>query len=148
MKGKDFKPGGVRQERMPRAASRAMTPEIGFENDVNVFGRLGTLGYPFVKKAETVIKEFGDSNISKVLSKPKVDGWRRVTMERKLVRPQTMDEALSQREQHGNDALPSGGQSLLVMLRNKLIDPKVLLDSNSANCAACSGKGRPFRSAP
>jgi carbon monoxide dehydrogenase subunit G len=35
--------------------------EIDFETDVNVFGRLGTLGYPFVKKkAETVIKEFGD----------------------------------------------------------------------------------------
>ena len=50
-------------------------------------------------------------------------------MERKLVRPHSMDEALNQREQHGKDALPiAGGQSLLVMLRNKLIDPKVLLD--------------------
>ncbi|MGH7817403.1 MAG: FAD binding domain-containing protein [Candidatus Binatia bacterium] len=50
-------------------------------------------------------------------------------MERKLVRPHSMDEALSQREQYGKDALPiAGGQSLLVMLRNKLIDPKVLLD--------------------
>ncbi|HEY7559895.1 MAG TPA: xanthine dehydrogenase family protein subunit M [Candidatus Binatia bacterium] len=50
-------------------------------------------------------------------------------MERKLVRPHSMDEALNQREQHGRDALPiAGGQSLLVMLRNKLIDPKVLLD--------------------
>lgn len=50
-------------------------------------------------------------------------------MDRKLVRPHSMDEALSQREQHGRDALPiAGGQSLLVMLRNKLIDPKVLLD--------------------
>ncbi|HEY2918486.1 MAG TPA: xanthine dehydrogenase family protein subunit M [Candidatus Binatia bacterium] len=49
--------------------------------------------------------------------------------ERKLLRPHTMDEALSQREQYGSDALPiAGGQSLLVMLRNKLIDPKVLLD--------------------
>ena len=44
----------------------ALTPkenetEIGFEADVNVFGRLGTLGYPFVKKkAESVIKEFGE----------------------------------------------------------------------------------------
>jgi carbon monoxide dehydrogenase subunit G len=44
----------------------ALTPkgketEIEFETDVNVFGRLGTLGYPFVKKkAESVIKEFGD----------------------------------------------------------------------------------------
>jgi len=50
-------------------------------------------------------------------------------MERKLVRPHSMDEALSQREQHGMDALPiAGGQSLLVMLRNKLIDPEILLD--------------------
>jgi carbon-monoxide dehydrogenase medium subunit len=50
-------------------------------------------------------------------------------MKRKLVRPKSMDEALNQREQHGKDALPiAGGQSLLVMLRNKLIDPKVLLD--------------------
>ena len=50
-------------------------------------------------------------------------------MERKLVRPKSMDEALNQREQHGTDALPiAGGQSLLVMLRNKLIDPKLLLD--------------------
>jgi carbon monoxide dehydrogenase subunit G len=44
----------------------ALTPkgnetEIAFETDVNVFGRLGTLGYPFVKKkAEGVIKEFGE----------------------------------------------------------------------------------------
>jgi hypothetical protein len=35
---------------------------VDFETDVNVFGRLGTLGYPFVKKkAEAVIKEFGDN---------------------------------------------------------------------------------------
>ena len=42
----------------------ALTPkgnqtEIGFETNVNVFGRLGTLGYPFVK-AEAVIQEFGE----------------------------------------------------------------------------------------
>ena len=50
-------------------------------------------------------------------------------MDRKLIRPETMEEALSQREKYGNDALPiAGGQSLLVMLRNKLIDPKVLID--------------------
>ena len=50
-------------------------------------------------------------------------------MERKLIRPDTMDEALSEREQYGMDALPiAGGQSLLVMLRNKLIDPKILID--------------------
>ena len=50
-------------------------------------------------------------------------------MDRKLLRPGSLDEALSERERHGTDALPiAGGQSLLVMLRNKLIDPKLLLD--------------------
>ena len=50
-------------------------------------------------------------------------------MERKLIRPETVEEALSQREKYGRDALPiAGGQSLLVMLRNKLIDPKILID--------------------
>jgi carbon-monoxide dehydrogenase medium subunit len=40
-----------------------------------------------------------------------------------------MEEALGQREQYQRDALPiAGGQSLLVLLRNKLIDPKVLID--------------------
>src|SRR5215470_267055 len=50
-------------------------------------------------------------------------------IERKLVRPETLAEALGQREQYQKDALPiAGGQSLLVLLRNKLIDPKVLID--------------------
>jgi carbon-monoxide dehydrogenase medium subunit len=50
-------------------------------------------------------------------------------METKLIRPKSLDEALSHRAEYGKDALPiAGGQSLLVMLRNKLIDPKVLLD--------------------
>src|SRR5688572_21056061 len=49
--------------------------------------------------------------------------------ERKLVRPDTLDEALGQREHYQRDALPiAGGQSLLVLLRNKLIDPKFLID--------------------
>ena len=49
--------------------------------------------------------------------------------ERKLVRPDTLDEALGQREHYQKDALPiAGGQSLLVMLRKKQIDPKVLID--------------------
>jgi carbon monoxide dehydrogenase subunit G len=61
MEGKDFKAGGVRQTIALALASKGNDTEIGFETDVNVFGRLGTLGYPFVKKkAETVIKEFGD----------------------------------------------------------------------------------------
>src|SRR5262249_24206670 len=52
-----------------------------------------------------------------------------VMIERKLVRPETLAEALGQREQYQKDALPiAGGQSLLVLLRNKLIDPKVLID--------------------
>jgi len=50
-------------------------------------------------------------------------------IERKLIRPDSMTEALGQREQYGKDAMPiAGGQSLLVLLRNKLIDPKVLID--------------------
>ena len=50
-------------------------------------------------------------------------------IERTLVRPETLADALGQREQYARDALPiAGGQSLLVLLRNKLIDPKVLID--------------------
>jgi carbon monoxide dehydrogenase subunit G len=61
MEGKDFKAGGVRQTMALALTPKGNETEIGFETDVNVFGRLGTLGYPFVKKkAESVIKEFGD----------------------------------------------------------------------------------------
>lgn len=61
MEGKDFKAGGVRQTMALALTPKGNDTEIDFETDVNVFGRLGTLGYPFVKKkAETVIKEFGD----------------------------------------------------------------------------------------
>ena len=62
MEGKDFKTGGVRQTMALALTPKGNETEIGFETDVNVFGRLGTLGYPFVKKkAEAVIKEFGDN---------------------------------------------------------------------------------------
>ena len=62
MEGKDFKSGGVRQTMALALTPRGDQTEIAFETDVNVFGRLGTLGYPFVKKkAEAVIKEFGDN---------------------------------------------------------------------------------------
>ena len=62
MEGKDFKAGGVRQTMALALTPKGNETEIGFETDVNVFGRLGTLGYPFVKKkAEAVIKEFGDN---------------------------------------------------------------------------------------
>jgi aerobic carbon-monoxide dehydrogenase medium subunit len=50
-------------------------------------------------------------------------------MECKLVRPQVMEEALAEREKYAEDGLPiAGGQSLLVMLRNRLISPKALID--------------------
>lgn len=61
MEGKDFKAGGVRQTMALALTPKGSDTEIDFETDVSVFGRLGTLGYPFVKKkAETVIKEFGE----------------------------------------------------------------------------------------
>jgi len=62
MEGKDFKSGGVRQTMALALSSKGNNTQVDFETDVNVFGRLGTLGYPFVKKkAEAVIKEFGEN---------------------------------------------------------------------------------------
>ena len=62
MEGKDFKAGGVRQTMALALTPRGGETQVDFETDVNVFGRLGTLGYPFVKKkAENVMKEFGDN---------------------------------------------------------------------------------------
>ncbi|HEX9663653.1 MAG TPA: SRPBCC domain-containing protein [Candidatus Binatia bacterium] len=62
MEGKDFKAGGVRQTMTLALAADGSDTKVDFETDVNVFGRLGTLGYPFVKKkAEAVIKQFGDN---------------------------------------------------------------------------------------
>lgn len=53
-------------------------------------------------------------------------------MELKLIRPETLDEALEARAKYTLDALPvAGGQSVLVMLRNKLINPEVLIDLES-----------------
>jgi carbon monoxide dehydrogenase subunit G len=62
MEGKDFKAGGVRQTMALALSPNGSDTRLEFETDVNVFGRLGTLGYPFFKKkAEAVIKEFGDN---------------------------------------------------------------------------------------
>ena len=62
LEGKDFKAGGVRQTMILVLTAKGSESEIDFETDVNVFGRLGTLGYPFVKKkAETVINEFSEN---------------------------------------------------------------------------------------
>jgi carbon-monoxide dehydrogenase medium subunit len=50
-------------------------------------------------------------------------------MECKLIRPHDLDEALIEREKYAGEAMPiAGGQSLLVMLRNRLIFPKALID--------------------
>ena len=62
LEGKDFKAGGVRQTMTLVLTAKGSDSEIDFETDVNVFGRLGTLGFPFVKKkAETVINEFSEN---------------------------------------------------------------------------------------
>jgi carbon monoxide dehydrogenase subunit G len=62
MERKDFKAGGVRQTMALALAPKGNHTQTDFETDLNVFGRPGTLGYPFVKKkAEAVIKEFGDN---------------------------------------------------------------------------------------
>jgi uncharacterized protein len=62
MEGKDFKAGGVRQTMTLTLSPNGNDTQLDFQTDVNVFGRLGTLGYPFVKKkAEAVLKQFGDN---------------------------------------------------------------------------------------
>ena len=49
-------------------------------------------------------------------------------MDCELTEPHSMDEALNVLSRYGRDAMPiAGGQSLLVMLRNGLISPKVLV---------------------
>lgn len=50
-------------------------------------------------------------------------------MECKLIRPADLDEALAAREEYTDDGLPiAGGQSLLVMMRNRLVTPGALID--------------------
>ncbi|MBI4528725.1 MAG: xanthine dehydrogenase family protein subunit M [Deltaproteobacteria bacterium] len=50
-------------------------------------------------------------------------------MECRLIRPESLENALEERERFGSEAMPiAGGQSLLVMLRNKLISPTALID--------------------
>ncbi|HEY7167584.1 MAG TPA: xanthine dehydrogenase family protein subunit M [Candidatus Binatia bacterium] len=66
--------------------------------------------------------------------------------DRKLIKPQTLEEALAERERYGRDALPiAGGQSLLVLLRNKLIDPTVLIDLEPiGDLRGLDGRGKDF----
>ena len=50
-------------------------------------------------------------------------------MECELIRPRGIEEALFEREKYAGEGLPiAGGQSLLVLLRNRLIAPKALID--------------------
>ncbi|MBI4528474.1 MAG: xanthine dehydrogenase family protein subunit M [Deltaproteobacteria bacterium] len=59
-------------------------------------------------------------------------------MDCELREPSTLEEALDILSHHGKDAMPiAGGQSLLVMLRNGLISPKILVSLE--NLAELSG---------
>ena len=50
-------------------------------------------------------------------------------MDCKLIRPADLEEALAARAEYTHDALPiAGGQSLLVMMRNRLVAPRALID--------------------
>lgn len=50
-------------------------------------------------------------------------------MECELIRPANLDDALAARAEYTHDALPiAGGQSLLVMMRNRLVHPRALID--------------------
>lgn len=50
-------------------------------------------------------------------------------MDCKLIQPKELSEALEVREKYSHEGMPiAGGQSLLVMLRNKLVAPKALID--------------------
>lgn len=50
-------------------------------------------------------------------------------MECQLIRPVSLEEALAAREEYTYDALPiAGGQSLLVLMRNRLVTPAALID--------------------
>lgn len=61
LQGKDLKAGGLRQvmEITLQGVDESRT-KVDFKASVTVFGKLGTLGYPFIKKkANSVIEEFG-----------------------------------------------------------------------------------------
>ena len=101
MEGKDFKAGGVRQTMTLALAPKGNDTQVDFETDVNVFGRLGTLGYPFVKKkAESVIKEFGD-NVKSAIESNSYLRKGVVVIERKLVRRETMEVKAVRVHTHG-----------------------------------------------
>lgn len=60
LQGKDLKAGGVRQtmDITLEGLSESQT-RVNFKANVAVFGKLGTIGYPFIKqKANSMIEEF------------------------------------------------------------------------------------------
>ena len=68
LQGKDLKGGGLRQtmEITLEGISESKT-KVNFKASVTVFGKLGTLGYPFIKKkANSVIEEFGQRMKSEI----------------------------------------------------------------------------------
>ncbi len=60
LQGKDLKAGGLMQTMEIRLeAIDSSRTKVDFKTDVSVFGKLGTLGYPFIKKkANAVMEEF------------------------------------------------------------------------------------------
>ncbi|MBI4528475.1 MAG: hypothetical protein HY695_32170 [Deltaproteobacteria bacterium] len=61
MEGKDLKAGGMRQTMdITLEGLGESKTKLDFKTSVAVFGKLGTLGYPFIKKkANSMIEEFG-----------------------------------------------------------------------------------------
>ncbi len=68
LQGKDLKAGGLMQTMEIRLEPVADSKtKVDFKTDVSVFGKLGTLGYPFIKKkANAVIEEFSQKVKSEI----------------------------------------------------------------------------------
>ncbi len=68
LQGKDLKAGGLMQTMEIRLEPVADSKtKVDFKTDVSVFGKLGTLGYPFIKKkANALIDEFSQKVKSEI----------------------------------------------------------------------------------
>ena len=61
----------------------------------------------------------------------------------RYLEPTTVDEALGALAEHGESAkVIAGGQSLLIMMRERLVDPEVLIGLNAIAGAAVVGDQR------
>ena len=70
LQGKDLKASGVRQTMdITLEGVGGSKTKVNFRTSVTVFGKLGTLGYPFIKKkANSIIEEFGQRVKSEIES--------------------------------------------------------------------------------